>query len=125
MLSPACRSVLLLLPLMASLLMLLSEPAASAFSRWEEHAADAYGLAITRAVTPDAGEVAAQAFALPWRVRVGAGWPDGRGCIQHHGLLVFRSPIGEFTAMLYRAAPTFSGGVAAEVINGRAGPRIW
>jgi Zn-dependent protease with chaperone function len=40
------------------------EPVGNIFSRWEEHAADVYGLAITRPVTPDAGQVAAQAFQL-------------------------------------------------------------
>ncbi len=53
-----------LLALIASLLMFFGTPLASAFSRWEEHQADVYGLAITRAVTPDAGQVAAQAFQL-------------------------------------------------------------
>jgi len=57
-----------LLALIASLLLFLGTPLASAFSRWEEHQADVYGLAITRRVfkdaTPDAGQVAAQAFQL-------------------------------------------------------------
>ena len=39
-------------------------PLANAFSRWEEHQADAYGLSITRPVYTDAGQVAAQAFQL-------------------------------------------------------------
>ena len=54
--------------MIASLLLFLGTPLASAFSRWEEHQADVYGLAITRHVfkdaTPDAGQVAAQAFQL-------------------------------------------------------------
>jgi Zn-dependent protease with chaperone function len=53
-----------LLALIASLLMFFGTPLASAFSRWEEHQADVYGLAITRRVTPDAGQAAAQAFQL-------------------------------------------------------------
>jgi Zn-dependent protease with chaperone function len=57
-------SSLPLLMLISSLLFFLGTPLANAFSRWEEHQADAYGLAITRPVTPDAGQAAAQAFQL-------------------------------------------------------------
>jgi Zn-dependent protease with chaperone function len=57
-------SSLPLLLLLASLLSFFAEPPANAFSRWEEHAADAYGLAITRPITPGAGQAAAQAFQL-------------------------------------------------------------
>jgi Zn-dependent protease with chaperone function len=57
-------SSLPLLLLLASLLSFFGEPLASAFSRWEEHQADVYGLAITRAVTPNAGQAAAQAFQI-------------------------------------------------------------
>jgi len=57
-------SSLPVLLLLAALLSFLSSPLASAFSRWEEHNADAYGLAITRSVTPDAAQNAAQAFQL-------------------------------------------------------------
>ena len=57
-----------LMALIASLLLFLGTPLANTFSRWEEHQADAYGLAIARHVfkdvTPDAGQVAAQAFQL-------------------------------------------------------------
>jgi Zn-dependent protease with chaperone function len=53
-----------LLALIASLLLFLGTPLASAFSRWEEHQADAYGLAITHPITSDAGQVAAQVFQL-------------------------------------------------------------
>jgi Zn-dependent protease with chaperone function len=53
-----------LLALIASLLFFLGTPLASAFSRWEEHQADAYGLAVTHSVTAEAGQVAAQAFQL-------------------------------------------------------------
>ena len=58
-------SSLPLLCLIASLLSFFGEPLASAFSRWEEHQADVYGLAITQPVTTqDAGQVAAQAFQM-------------------------------------------------------------
>ena len=53
-----------LLMLLASLLFFLGSPLANAFSRWEEHQADLYGLAITRPVTSDAGQAAAQSFQL-------------------------------------------------------------
>jgi Zn-dependent protease with chaperone function len=57
-------SSLPLLMLVAALLSFFGEPVANAFSRWEEHQADVYGLAITQAVTPNAGQVAAQAFQI-------------------------------------------------------------
>jgi STE24 endopeptidase len=61
-------SSLPLLLLLASLLSFFSSPAASAFSRWEEHAADVYGLAITRRFEPrgepGAAQAATQAFQL-------------------------------------------------------------
>jgi len=61
-------SSLPLLALLASVLAFFSSPAASAFSRWEEHAADAYGLAITCRSEPNgqpgAAQAAAQAFQL-------------------------------------------------------------
>jgi Zn-dependent protease with chaperone function len=56
-----------LLALIASLLLFVGTPLANAFSRWEEHQADAYSLAITRHVSRDeaaAGQAAAQAFQL-------------------------------------------------------------
>jgi Zn-dependent protease with chaperone function len=52
------------LMLVASLLGFFGEPLASAFSRWEEHSADVYGLAITRPVSKNSEQVAAQAFQL-------------------------------------------------------------
>jgi len=55
-------SSLPLLMLLASLLSFVGEPIGSAFSRWEEHAADVYGLEVTRPVTKDAAQTAAQAF---------------------------------------------------------------
>ena len=57
-------SSLPLLMLLASLLSFFGEPLGNTFSRWEEHQADVYGLSVTRPVTKDAGQVAAQAFQL-------------------------------------------------------------
>jgi Zn-dependent protease with chaperone function len=57
-------SSLPLLLLLASLLSFLGSPLASTFSRWEEHNADVYGLKVTRPVTPDAAQAAAQAFQI-------------------------------------------------------------
>ena len=57
-------SSLPLLLLLAGLLSFLAEPLGSGFSRRIEHQADVYGLAITRPVTKDASQVAAQAFQL-------------------------------------------------------------
>jgi Zn-dependent protease with chaperone function len=55
-------SSLPLLILLASLLSFIGEPLGSTFSRWEEHHADIYGLSVTRPITNDALQVAAQAF---------------------------------------------------------------
>jgi Zn-dependent protease with chaperone function len=69
-------SSLPLLILVASLLSFLGAPLGNAFSRWEEHQADVYGLTVTSAsgrqgrdtlpwsITPNAGQIAAQAFQL-------------------------------------------------------------
>jgi Zn-dependent protease with chaperone function len=57
-------SSLPLLLLLASFLSFFGEPLASSFSRWEEHQADVYGLAITQATTPNPAQVAAQTFQL-------------------------------------------------------------
>lgn len=57
-------SSLPLLLLLASLLSFFGEPLGNTFSRWEEHQADVYGLAVTRPITKDAGQIAAQAFQL-------------------------------------------------------------
>lgn len=57
-------SSLPLLILLASLLSFLGEPLGNAFSRWEEHNADVYGLAVIRPVTENAAQTAAQAFQL-------------------------------------------------------------
>jgi Zn-dependent protease with chaperone function len=54
------------LMLLASLLGFFGEPVANAFSRWEEHQADVYGLAVTGPIeakaAQNASQVAAQAF---------------------------------------------------------------
>ena len=42
----------------------LSNPLLNAFSRHYEHQADQYGLEVTHGLTPDSGEVAAQAFQI-------------------------------------------------------------
>jgi Zn-dependent protease with chaperone function len=57
-------SSLPLLIALAALLSFFGEPLANTFSRWEEHQADLYGLTVTRPVTKDSGQVAAQAFQL-------------------------------------------------------------
>jgi Zn-dependent protease with chaperone function len=57
-------SSLPLLILVAGLLSFFGEPLANTFSRWEEHQADIYGLNVTRPVTNDSGQIAAQAFQL-------------------------------------------------------------
>lgn len=45
-----------------SLFLFVTTPIASAFSRHLEHQADQYGLEVTHGLTPDSGQVAAQAF---------------------------------------------------------------
>ena len=57
-------SSLPVLMLIASLLSFFGEPLGNTFSRWEEHKADVYGLAITSQNTKDARQIAAQAFQL-------------------------------------------------------------
>jgi len=48
--------------LLLSVFLFLANPVASAFSRYLEHQADQYGLEVTHGLTPDSGQVAAQAF---------------------------------------------------------------
>jgi STE24 endopeptidase len=48
--------------LLLSIFFFLANPVASAFSRHFEHQADQYGLEVTHGLTPDSGQVAAQAF---------------------------------------------------------------
>ncbi len=45
-----------------SLLLFVTNPVASAFSRYLEHQADQFGLEVTHGLTPDSAQVAAQAF---------------------------------------------------------------
>jgi STE24 endopeptidase len=45
-----------------SLLFFVANPVASAFSRYLEHQADQFGLEVTHGLTPESGQVAAQAF---------------------------------------------------------------
>jgi Zn-dependent protease with chaperone function len=47
-----------------SLLFFVTNPVASAFSRHLEHQADQFGLEVTHGLTPDSGQVAAQAFQI-------------------------------------------------------------
>ncbi len=55
----ACLPALLLL---LSIFSFVANPVASAFSRHLEHQADQYGLEVPHRLTPDSGQVAAQAF---------------------------------------------------------------
>jgi STE24 endopeptidase len=48
--------------LLLSILFFLANPLVSAFTRQQEHQADQYGLEVTHGLTPDSGQVAAQAF---------------------------------------------------------------
>jgi Zn-dependent protease with chaperone function len=50
------------LMLALSLLTLVAEPVGNAFSRYQEHEADRYGLEVTHGLFPNNGEVAASAF---------------------------------------------------------------
>jgi len=48
--------------LLLSVFSFLANPVANAYSRHQEHQADQYGLEVTHGLTPDSGQVAAQAF---------------------------------------------------------------
>jgi len=50
--------------LLVSLISLLVGPIGNTFSRYQEHQADQYGLEVTHGLTPDSGQVAAQAFSI-------------------------------------------------------------
>ena len=50
--------------LLLSLLSFIANPLTSAISRHYEHQADQYGLEVTHGLTPDSGQVAAQAFQI-------------------------------------------------------------
>jgi STE24 endopeptidase len=55
------------LPTMLLILMILffiTSPIGSGFSRYLEHQADQYGLEVTRGLTPDSGQIAAQSFQI-------------------------------------------------------------
>jgi len=51
-----------LLLLLMSVFLFVINPVGSAFSRYLEHQADQYGLEVTHGLTPDSGQIAAQAF---------------------------------------------------------------
>ena len=46
------------------LLTIVSTPITNAYSRYDEHQADQYGLEVTHGLTPDSGQVAAQSFQI-------------------------------------------------------------
>ena len=48
--------------LLLSIFGFIAGPISSAFSRYDEHQADQYGLEVTHGLTPDSGQIAAQAF---------------------------------------------------------------
>jgi Zn-dependent protease with chaperone function len=50
--------------LLLSIFLFIVNPIGSAFSRYQEHQADQYGLEVTHGLTPDSSQVAAQAFNL-------------------------------------------------------------
>jgi Zn-dependent protease with chaperone function len=57
-------SSLPLILLLISLLSFFSDPLANAFSRWEEHQADVYGMRVIASITNNPSQVAAQTFQL-------------------------------------------------------------
>jgi len=57
--------------LLLSVFAFISTPVGSAFSRHFEHQADQYGLEVTHGLTPDSGQVAAQAFQILGEVDLG------------------------------------------------------
>jgi len=50
--------------LLLSIFSFVSSPVISGFSRYFEHQADQYGLEVTHGLTPDSGQIAAQAFQI-------------------------------------------------------------
>ena len=50
--------------LLLSVLFFITSPIFSAYSRHYEHQADQYGLEVTHGLTPDSGQVGAQAFQI-------------------------------------------------------------
>jgi Zn-dependent protease with chaperone function len=59
-----------------SLFLFVTTPIGSAFSRHLEHQADQYGLEITHGLTPDSGQVAAQAFQVLGEVNLADPHPN-------------------------------------------------
>lgn len=62
--------------LLISILFFITNPVGSAFSRYQEHQADQYGLEVTHGLTPDSGQVAAQGFNLLGDVDLGDPEPN-------------------------------------------------
>jgi Zn-dependent protease with chaperone function len=62
--------------LLLSIFFFIGNPIGSAFSRFQEHQADQYGLEVTHGLTPDSGQVAAQAFNLLGDVDLGDPEPN-------------------------------------------------
>lgn len=62
--------------LLLSIFSFLSNPIAAAVSRHFEHQADQYGLEVTHGLTPDSGQVAAQAFQVLGEVDLGDPAPN-------------------------------------------------
>jgi len=50
--------------LLLSVFLFLTNPIGSSFSRYQEHQADQFGLEVTHGLTPDSGQIAAQAFQI-------------------------------------------------------------
>jgi STE24 endopeptidase len=48
--------------LIVSVLGFLSQPVTNAYSRWQEHQADVFGLEVIHGIVPDSKEVASHAF---------------------------------------------------------------
>jgi Zn-dependent protease with chaperone function len=59
-----------------SLFLFITNPIGSAFSRYLEHQADQYGLEVTHGLTPDSGQVAAQAFQILGEVNLADPQPN-------------------------------------------------
>jgi Zn-dependent protease with chaperone function len=62
--------------LLLGVLFTLATPLVSAFSRYEEHQADQYGLEVTHGLTADSGQVAAQAFQILGEVNLASPAPN-------------------------------------------------
>ncbi len=62
--------------LLLSIFSFVANPIGSAFSRYQEHQADQYGLEVTHGLTPDSGQVAAQGFCLLGDVDLGDPEPN-------------------------------------------------